>query len=298
MPLLAATILPLLLSPPPADGYLGVYLDPERSEAVVVEVIPDSPAAAAGLRVGDVLLAVGDRPTPDRESFVTALGANSPGMTVVLRLRRDGAEQAVAVTLGKRPAPPAPPPTSTTDPAPRQRPAPQVEVAPVRPAQPGDRAPGRGVYLGIGVRESGDRLVIDRVLDGSPSSKVDLRVGDALTRLGGQSIRSLDDLDRALARVEVGAKFGIELLRDQAKVVRIEMVAMARPDGGRAAGREVAAVPPPVPPAPPTVPKDAPADPVAGPTRAEFEREIAALRAELAELKQQIEALRPKSGRE
>ena len=46
------------------------------------------------------------------------------------------------------------------------------------------------------------------------------------------------------------------------------------------------------------MPKDAPADPVAGPTRAEFEREIAALRAELAELKQQIEALRPKSGRE
>ena len=266
--------------------------------AVVVEVIPNSPAAAAGLRVGDVLLAVGDRSTADRESFVTALQAHGPGATVVLRLRRDGTEQAVAVTLGKRPAPSAPPPATTTAPvAPRQRPAPQVEVAPVRPAQPGDQAPGRGVYLGIGVRESGDRLVIDRVLDDSPASKVDLRVGDALARLGGQSIRSLDDLDQALARVEVGAKLGLELLRE-AKVVRIEMVAAARPNAGPAAGRPVAVVPPPAPAAPPTPPMAAPADPVTGPTRAEFEREIAALRAELAALKQQIEALRPKSGRE
>lgn len=294
MRLLAATILPLLLSPPPADGYLGVYLDTERPEAVVVEVIPSSPAAAAGLRVGDVLLAVGDRSTPDRESFVTALAAHGPGATVVVRLRRDGTEQAVAVTLGKRPAPSAPPPASTPAPgSPRQRPAPQVEVAPVRPAQPDDQAKGRGVYLGIGVRESGDRLVIDRVLDDSPASKVDLRVGDALTRLGGQSIRSLDDLDRALARVEVGAKLGLELLRDQAKVVRIELVATAKPDAGRVAGRPVAAVPPP-----PPSPQAAPADQVPGPTRAEFEREIAGLRAELAELRQQIEALRPKSGRE
>jgi len=286
MRLLAATFLPLLLSSPPADGYLGVYLDTEREEAVVVEVIPNSPAAAAGLRVGDVLLAVGDRATPDRESLVAALESHGPGDTVVLRLRRDGTEQAVSVTLGKRPAPSAPPPAATTTPAaPRQRPAPQVEVAPVRPAQPSGPAEGRGVYLGIGVRESGDRLVIDRVLEDSPASKLDLRVGDALTRLGGQSIRSLEDLDRALAKVQVGARLELELLRE-AKVVRIEMVASTKSDAGRAAGRSAGS-----PPAPQTVP-------AASPTRAEFEREIAALRAELAELKRQIEALRPKSGRE
>ncbi|MBL8738493.1 MAG: PDZ domain-containing protein [Planctomycetes bacterium] len=296
MRLLAATILPLLLSSPPADGYLGVYLDTERKEAIVVEVIPNSPAAVAGLRVGDVLLAVGDRATPDREAFVTALEGHGPGATVVLRLRRDGTEQAVTVTLGKRPASSAPPPAATTTPAaPRQRPAPQVEVAPVRPAQPGDHTQGRGVYLGIGVRESGDHLVIDRVLEDSPASKVDLRVGDTLTSLGGQSIRSLDDLDRALAKVVIGSKLELVVSRDQAKVVRIEMVAATKPDAGRAAGRSAASTLP-ASPAPPPAPQHGAAAP--GPTRAEFEREIAALRAELAELKQQIEALRPKSGRE
>lgn len=296
MRLLAATILPLLLSPPPADGYLGVYLDTEQKEAVVVEVIPNSPAAAAGLRVGDVLLAVGDRATPDRDAFVAALGGHGPGATVVLRLRRDGTEQAVTVTLGRRPASSAPPPAATTTPAaPRQRPAPQVEVAPVRPAQPGDRTQGRGVYLGVGVRESGDHLVIDRVLEDSPASKVDLRVGDTLTSLGGQSIRSLDDLDRALAKVEIGSKLELVVSRDQAKVVRIEMVAATKPDAGRAAGRSAASTLL-APPAPPAAPQQGAA--AAGPTRAEFEREIAALRAELAALKQQIEALRPKSGRE
>lgn len=290
MRLLAATILPLLLSSPPADGFLGVYLDTERKEAVVVEVIPNSPASAAGLRVGDVLLAVGDRATPDRDSLVAALEGHGPGATVVLRLRRDGTEQAVSVTLGQRPATPVPPPAATTNPVtPRQRPAPQVEVAPVRPAE---QPQGRGVYLGIGVRESGDRLVIDRVLEDSPASKVDLRVGDAMTRLGGQSIRSLEDLDRALAKVQVGAKLELELLRDPAEVVRIEMVATAKSGAGRAVGRPAA---PASPASPPPAPEAAPA---ASPTRAEFEREIAALRAELAELKRQIEALRPKSGRE
>lgn len=296
MRLLAATFLPLLLSPPPADGYLGVYLDTERREAVVVEVIPNSPAAAAGLRAGDVLLAVGDRPTPDRDAFVAALDAHGPGASVVLRLRRDGKEEAIAVTLGRRPAASAPPPPATTTPAaPRQRPAPQVEVAPVRPAQPGESPPGRGVYLGIGVRESGDHLVIDRVLEDSPASKVDLRVGDALTSLGGQPIRSLDDLDRALARVEIGSRLELLVSRDQAKVVRIEMVAATKPRAGRALDPSAASTTP-APLEQPPAPRQGTV--ASGPTRAEFEREIAALRAELAELKLQIEALRPKPGRE
>lgn len=165
----------------------------------------------------------------------------------------------------------------------------------MRQTEPG-QVPVGGVYLGLGVRESGDRLVIDRVLADSPASKVDLRVGDALTGLGGQAIRSLGDLDRALAKVEIGSKLVLELLRDRRQVVRLEMVATARPEPGRADGRQAAVVPPRVP-SPPTPPVP-PADPSNGPTRAEFEREIAALRAELAELKRQIESLRPRSGRE
>jgi membrane-associated protease RseP (regulator of RpoE activity) len=297
MRLLAATILPLLLSPPPADGYLGVYLDTEQKEAVVVEVIPNSPAAAAGLRVGDVLLAVGDRATPDPRRVSWRRWGGTVRVppwccaSVAMAPSRRSRSRSAGGPPRRRRRRPRPRPRRR----PRQRPAPQVEVAPVRPAQPGDRTQGRGVYLGVGVRESGDHLVIDRVLEDSPASKVDLRVGDTLTSLGGQSIRSLDDLDRALAKVEIGSKLELVVSRDQAKVVRIEMVAATKPDAGRAAGRSAASTLL-APPAPPAAPQQGAA--AAGPTRAEFEREIAALRAELAALKQQIEALRPKSGRE
>ncbi len=57
----------------------------------VASVLPDSPAARAGLREGDVLLALGGEELADLRAYGAALRARSPGDRVTLRVLRDGA---------------------------------------------------------------------------------------------------------------------------------------------------------------------------------------------------------------
>ena len=91
------------LPAPIADGWLGVYLSQDHDEPVITEVIPDSPAWNAGMKVGDVLLAVGDTATATRDEFIAAIRAGKVGDRLSIKLRRDGKEQTVVVKLGERP---------------------------------------------------------------------------------------------------------------------------------------------------------------------------------------------------
>jgi S1-C subfamily serine protease len=71
-----------------ARGYLGVQIAPVRDRAEVERVLPGTPAAAAGLRAGDVILAVDERPTLDRADFLSRLAQCPPGEAPVFRVRR------------------------------------------------------------------------------------------------------------------------------------------------------------------------------------------------------------------
>jgi putative serine protease PepD len=68
--------------------------------AEVVSVEPDSAAENAGLEVGDVVVAVGDRPITSSTELTAAVRSEAPGATVELTVRRDGDERTVEVTLG------------------------------------------------------------------------------------------------------------------------------------------------------------------------------------------------------
>jgi S1-C subfamily serine protease len=67
----------------------------------VVDVIPDGPAAAAGIRPGDVIVAVDGKETPSAEALGAVLADLKPGDTVPVTVLRGGTEQEVEVTLGE-----------------------------------------------------------------------------------------------------------------------------------------------------------------------------------------------------
>jgi len=65
-------------------------------------VVPGSAAEKAGLREGDIVLRVGERPVGDLKEYAEALRAVAPGQTVVVVVRRGSEDLTVPVTLGER----------------------------------------------------------------------------------------------------------------------------------------------------------------------------------------------------
>jgi len=82
-------------------GSLGVGLPRPLPEIGMVE--PGSPAEQAGLRPGDVVLAVDGEPVQWWDEFDDAV-AEHPGGTLQLDVERDGAERAVPLSVAARPA--------------------------------------------------------------------------------------------------------------------------------------------------------------------------------------------------
>ena len=98
-----------------SSAYLGVVttdLSPEDAErfglpvesgAIVGQVEPGSGADAAGVRRGDIIVRLGDKPIENAGDLFGALRDYQPGDTVELTVVRDGEELTLDVTLGERP---------------------------------------------------------------------------------------------------------------------------------------------------------------------------------------------------
>jgi S1-C subfamily serine protease len=98
-------------------GYLGVAMQAVRipesirasqvlaqyAGAIVVDVAAGGPADAAGVTIGDVLLAIGSAVVEDSDDVQRALGAATVGTRQTLRVLRGGAVRDLAVTVGERP---------------------------------------------------------------------------------------------------------------------------------------------------------------------------------------------------
>ena len=71
---------------------------------LVVAVTTGSPAAAAGVLVGDLILVFDGTPIGSPEDLLDALAGDRVGRSVKLSVIRGGSPQEVTVTVGERPA--------------------------------------------------------------------------------------------------------------------------------------------------------------------------------------------------
>ncbi|HMG60667.1 MAG TPA: Do family serine endopeptidase, partial [Burkholderiales bacterium] len=96
-------------------GWIGVEareITPEMGESlrlgtlngVLIEgVLRGGPAERAGLKPGDVLVAIEGKPVKDPNSMLNLVAALVPGKPASIRLRRDNKDVDVQVAVGKRP---------------------------------------------------------------------------------------------------------------------------------------------------------------------------------------------------
>ena len=72
-----------------------------RSGALITQVVPGSPAAQAGVQVGDLVLSADGRPIKVFSDLAIIVRAKRPGQILQLVVDRAGTEVRIAVTVGK-----------------------------------------------------------------------------------------------------------------------------------------------------------------------------------------------------
>ncbi len=169
----------------------------ERTGVVVSQVMPNGPAARAGLRVGDVIKKAGDKSVRTFDDLVNELNRHRPGDKIELHVRRDGKEQKLQVTLARR------------------------EVGPEFSAFPRQRPPA---FLGVQTRpltrEAQEQLpkgtegaLVTEVVPDTPAAQAGLKAGDVITALDGHPVAGPDQLREAVERAGPGKEVSLKVVR-------------------------------------------------------------------------------------
>lgn len=142
--------------------------------AVIVRVSPDSAAAAAGLKSGDVITAVNGEPIMSSGDLSSRIGLSLPGDTVRIKVWRDKAAREITATLGSA-----------------------EEVAKTQPQRSSEGPPqGRlGLSLRPLTREERTlaRLEGGLLIEGvaGPAARAGLMPGDVLLAINGQAVTTM-----------------------------------------------------------------------------------------------------------
>ncbi len=184
-----------------ADIANGLGIDHGAHGALVASVQPDSPAAKAGLRDGDVIQSVGDHKITNPGELARTVADIKPGDSTKLNILRDGRDTPVTVTIATLPDDRA---TAQQDAAPKEQ---QIGVA-LAPLSPEARSE---LNLAEGVKGA----VIAGVQPDSPAQMAGLREGDVLVGIGTKTVNSPGDAVSAIrAARQEGKTVALRVLRD------------------------------------------------------------------------------------
>lgn len=144
---------------------------------VIVEVLEGAPAAAAGLRAGDIVVAFGDRPVTETRLLQRLIAAAPTGTESRLTVLRDEGRRRVTVRLAAMP---------------------RTVVGERIAAEFGFvvREPDRTVEVR---REGASTPAITAVLPGSPAEKAGLEAGDVILQVDERPVVSREAARDALA---------------------------------------------------------------------------------------------------
>ncbi len=188
------------------DADLAEALGLERPRGVLIRALaPESPFAAAGLRAGDVLVALGGQPVNAAAELAFRLATHPMGSQVEARYLRRGRERSVPVEMIPEPAP-----SGTGD---------NLDAL-VQITAPG---PFQNRVLAPLTRSLARRLGLDPrlggvvVVDGpARTSRTGLRVGDLVLAIDGQPVSDPREVAR-IARSHSGW-WRIDLIRDNRRI--------------------------------------------------------------------------------
>jgi len=195
-------------------SYLGVKLQEFTNElrdqfkvplgtgALVLEVMPNTPASKSSLQSGDIVVAFNGQPVKDRDVLVGLVERATPNKAYDLKVIRDGKEVTVPVTL-------EPMPSNYTAALRRAR----VNDNPTEKAEPQNAEIEKlGIEITelnadlkqqLGLEQEANGVVVKSVKEGAPADEAGLQSGDLIQRVGQKVVKSMDDFRDAVSHADL-----------------------------------------------------------------------------------------------
>ncbi len=177
-------------------GYLGITLQgitanlkeslelKSNQGALVSDVVAGSPAAKAGLKEGDVILALNGKPVTDSNNLRIQVSSFAPGTKLSLEVLRNGDTKTISATTGERPGQGRNRKSDT--------PAPALDDEGVlNGVAVDDITPKHREQFNIPARIKG--AVITNVDPASPSAKAGLRAGDVILEINKRPVTNAEE---------------------------------------------------------------------------------------------------------
>jgi serine protease Do len=183
-------------------GYLGVSIQPVTQEiadglglkstdgALVAEAQPDTPAAAAGLKSGDVIVKFNNEAVASAGDLTRKVGSMQPGAKVEVTFMRDGAEKTAEVSLGALPA--------------------EKTAA----ADEGANAEKSALSLGVQLapNDKGKGVAIVNVDPTGPAAAKGVTAGDVILEVAGKAVSSPSEVKNEIQNAKKDGKKAIVML--------------------------------------------------------------------------------------
>ncbi len=209
-------------------GFLGVLISELSDDlaasfgftgkgVLVQDVTPDGPGAKAGLKPGDIITERDGRPISDVGLFRNSIADTAPGTTVNLTVFRGGRTQTIKVKLE----------LLKTEEGPAEKQQPQAA-----PSGTGgshgmefvDVTPELRQHLGLDLTPG---VLITRVQPGSDADDAGLAPGDLLVQVGTTEVKTAQEAERALERLDPKATVRLRVIREKQGVF-----VLLKPRGG------------------------------------------------------------------
>ncbi len=180
----------------------------EAKGALVSEVLPDSPAAAAGLKSGDVILGFNGKRIDSPGTLRNTVAATAVGTKVKLEVWRDKKTVTAEAKITEQPKEIAEAGEESAAGNGAQTALAGVEVRAITP----------DIASQLNLPKGTSGVVVSSVAPGSAADAAGLQPGDVITEIGRDPIRNLADFKRASGKLKKKESVLIKLIRGGGKL--------------------------------------------------------------------------------